>query len=195
CHDVRRRAAGGERGARGRARDRGARVPGSGAPRGAMARDSTRGAGDTPPSGAGRAGPGADVGDRADGAGGALRGPRPGARLAGGHRRSHRAAPAPAARGHTRRAGARRGDPRKRARVSAVSLRVVREAPAPTVRPATLADVPQLETLMAPYVASGDLLPRSNYDLCRHIKEYVVAPIPDVGIIGCASFKVTHRLI
>ena len=77
--------------------------------------------------------------------------------------------------------------------MSAVSLRVVREAPAPTVRPATLGDVPQLETLMAPYVASGDLLPRSTYDLCRHIKEYVVAPIPDVGIIGCASLKVYSR--
>jgi len=79
--------------------------------------------------------------------------------------------------------------------VSAVSLRVVREAPAPTVRPATLGDVPQLETLMAPYVASGDLLPRSNYDLCRHIKEYVVAPIPDGGIIGCASLKIYSRAL
>jgi len=83
--------------------------------------------------------------------------------------------------------------------VSAVSLRVVREAPAPTVRPATLADVPQLEALMAPYVASGDLLPRSNYDLCRHIKEYVVAPAPaptpDGGIIGCASLKIYSRAL
>ena len=81
--------------------------------------------------------------------------------------------------------------------MSAVSLRVVREAPAPTVRPATLADVPQLEALMAPYVASGDLLPRSNYDLCRHIKEYVVAPAPapDGGIIGCASLKIYSRAL
>ena len=79
--------------------------------------------------------------------------------------------------------------------MSAVPLHVVREAPAPTVRPATLADVPQLESLMAPYVASGDLLPRSNYDLCRHIKEYVVAPAPgsDGAVIGCASLKVYSR--
>ena len=77
--------------------------------------------------------------------------------------------------------------------MSAVSLRVVREAPAPTVRPATLADVPQLEALMAPYVASGDLLPRSNYDLCRHIKEYVVAARSDGMVIGCASLKVYSR--
>ena len=61
------------------------------------------------------------------------------------------------------------------------------------IRPATLADVPQLETLMAPYVASGDLLPRSNYDLCRHIKEYVVAEAPDGAVVGCASLKIYSR--
>ncbi len=47
------------------------------------------------------------------------------------------------------------------------------------LRPATLADVAAMEVLMAPFVATGDLLPRSNYDLCRHIKEYVVAETPD----------------
>ncbi len=61
------------------------------------------------------------------------------------------------------------------------------------VRPAALADVPQLEQLMAPYVATGDLLPRSNYDLCRHIKEYVVAEAPDGGIAGCGSLKIYSR--
>jgi len=52
--------------------------------------------------------------------------------------------------------------------------------------------VPQLEALMAPYVATGDLLPRSNYDLCRHIKEYVVAEALSEGgtIVGCGSLKV-----
>ena len=58
------------------------------------------------------------------------------------------------------------------------------------VRAATLADVPALESLMAPYVATGDLLPRSNYDLCRHIKEYVVAEQPGGGIVGCGSLKI-----
>ena len=58
------------------------------------------------------------------------------------------------------------------------------------VRPAVLADVPALERLMAPYVATGDLLPRSNYDLCRHIKEYVVAEAPDAGVVGCGSLKI-----
>lgn len=58
------------------------------------------------------------------------------------------------------------------------------------LRPAILADVAAMETLMAPFVATGDLLPRSNYDLCRHIKEYVVAETPDGSIVGCGSLKV-----
>lgn len=60
------------------------------------------------------------------------------------------------------------------------------------LRPAMLADVAAMEVLMAPFVATGDLLPRSNYDLCRHIKEYVVAeaPPPGGGIVGTASLKV-----
>ena len=61
--------------------------------------------------------------------------------------------------------------------------------PHPTIRSATLADVPQLETLMSPFVATGDLLPRSNYDLCRHIKEYVVV---EAGgeIVACGALKI-----
>jgi amino-acid N-acetyltransferase len=65
----------------------------------------------------------------------------------------------------------------------------------PVVRPAALADVPPLETLIAPYVATGDLLPRSNYDLCRHIKEYVVAQAPDGAIVGCGSLKVYSQAL
>jgi len=61
------------------------------------------------------------------------------------------------------------------------------------LRGAVLADVPQLEALMAPYVQTGDLLPRSNYDLCRHIKEYVVAEGPTGEVIGCGSLKVYSR--
>lgn len=57
------------------------------------------------------------------------------------------------------------------------------------VRGAVLSDVPRLERLMAPYIATGDLLPRSNYDLCRHIKEWVVAE--DGGdLAGCGSLKI-----
>lgn len=58
------------------------------------------------------------------------------------------------------------------------------------LRPASLADVVEMEQLMAPFVASGDLLPRSNYDLCRHIKEYVVAETPDGSLVGTASLKI-----
>ena len=61
--------------------------------------------------------------------------------------------------------------------------------PGVAIRGAMLADVPSLEALMAPYVATGDLLPRSNYDLCRHIKEYVVAEA-GVDLVGCGSLKI-----
>jgi len=63
-------------------------------------------------------------------------------------------------------------------------------APAPVVRAAVLADVARMEALMAPFVSTGDLLPRTNYDLCRHIKEYVVAEDADGAIVGTASLKV-----
>ena len=60
----------------------------------------------------------------------------------------------------------------------------------PAVRAAVLADVARMEALMAPFVATGDLLPRTNYYLCRHIKEYVVAEDTDGAIVGTASLKV-----
>jgi len=78
--------------------------------------------------------------------------------------------------------------------VSAAPLRVVRPVAHPRVRPATLTDVPALEARMAPYVATGDLLPRSNYDLCRHIKEYVVAEAQG-RVVGCVSLKVYSQTL
>lgn len=71
-----------------------------------------------------------------------------------------------------------------------MTISSVAVAPAPVIRAAILADVARMEALMAPFVASGDLLPRSNYDLCRHIKEYVVAEDPDGAIVGTASLKI-----
>jgi amino-acid N-acetyltransferase len=64
------------------------------------------------------------------------------------------------------------------------------------VRPARLADVPALQVLQAPYVATGDLLPRSEYDLCRHIKEWVVVDAAgDGSLIGCGALKIySHEL-
>lgn len=82
-----------------------------------------------------------------------------------------------------------RGEPEARLAKEGTAPRSLR----PLVRAARLADVPQLECLMAPYVATGDLLPRSNYDLCRHIKEYVVAEAAGGGIAGCASLKIYSR--
>src|SRR5260370_8052967 len=76
--------------------------------------------------------------------------------------------------------------------MSALPLRALRAEPAALMRAARLADVPALETLMAPFVATGDLLPRSRYDLCRHIKEYVVAQEEterDQTIVACGSLK------
>lgn len=59
-----------------------------------------------------------------------------------------------------------------------------------SVRSARLSDVPALETLIAPFVATGDLLPRSRYDLCRHVKEYHVAVAPDGAVVGSCALKV-----
>jgi len=75
--------------------------------------------------------------------------------------------------------------------VTSISIKA-RRAPRPetTLRQATLADVTAMEELMAPFVATGDLLPRSNYDLCRHIKEYVVAVDRAGAIVGTGSLKV-----
>lgn len=75
--------------------------------------------------------------------------------------------------------------------MSAIPLTALQpQAPGtPIARSAVLADVPRLEALMAPFVATGDLLPRSNYDLCRHIKEYVVIEADD-EIVACGALKV-----
>src|SRR2546429_4098614 len=37
------------------------------------------------------------------------------------------------------------------------------------------------------------ILPRSNYDLCRHIKEYLVAEAGDGDLVGCGSLKIYSR--
>ncbi|HXF96511.1 MAG TPA: GNAT family N-acetyltransferase [Gemmatimonadales bacterium] len=64
---------------------------------------------------------------------------------------------------------------------------------APALRPAALDDVPSLERLIEPFVAAGDLLPRSNYDLCRHIKEFVVVADPAGESVACGQLKVYSR--
>ncbi|HXV90342.1 MAG TPA: GNAT family N-acetyltransferase, partial [Gemmatimonadales bacterium] len=59
----------------------------------------------------------------------------------------------------------------------------------PLIRPARLGDVLALEALVTPWVASGDLLPRSRYDLCRHIREYHVAVDHEETVVGSVALK------
>src|SRR5207302_7723566 len=138
--------------------------------------------------GEGRAGNGADVGHRAGGAGGAAG--RGGARAGAANRDrgTHRAAAAAAARRVGRGSRSGRGGAGRGVGVSAMPLRAARLAPAVDVRPAVLADVAGLAGLMEPFVASGDLLPRSAYDLSRHIREYVVVEADD-AVVACGSLK------
>jgi len=79
--------------------------------------------------------------------------------------------------------------------VSALPIQSVANRPAPVLRTASLADVPSLERLMAPFVVTGDLLPRSHYDLCRHIKEYVVAADASGAAVACGSLKVYSQTL
>lgn len=71
-----------------------------------------------------------------------------------------------------------------------VRVTLTRSATVAAVRPATLADVPGLQALIAPFVATGDLLPRSEYDLSRHIKEYHVAATPSGEVVGSVALKI-----
>ena len=63
----------------------------------------------------------------------------------------------------------------------------------PLVRAATLYDVPALARLIAPFVAGGDLLPRGEYDLCRHIREYAVVADGAGGLAACGALKIYSR--
>src|SRR5438034_2201049 len=204
--DVRRWAAGRARGPRGRAHDRRAGLPRRRAGPRCVARRVPRRRRGAPQARGRGAGARPDVGDRADGARRSLR--RGGARTppARRHGGSERDPSRAAARRHAGGAGARRRDPGGGALMKGAGSRELGAGsqatvllPAPSsplpgvaVRAAVLSDVSQLETLMAPYVATGDPLPRSNYDLCRHIKEYVVADalLEGGAIVGCGSLKV-----
>ena len=56
-------------------------------------------------------------------------------------------------------------------------------------RAATPDDIPAMATLMAPYIATGDLLPRSPADLERDIAQYVVACERDGALLGMGALK------
>lgn len=56
------------------------------------------------------------------------------------------------------------------------------------VRRARQADIPAMLALMEPFVASGDLLPRSAGDLARELERYVVATDGEL-LVGTGALK------
>ena len=56
-------------------------------------------------------------------------------------------------------------------------------------RAATPEDIPAMVALMAPYIAAGDLLPRTPADLERAIERYVVACERDGTLLGMGALK------
>ena len=59
-----------------------------------------------------------------------------------------------------------------------------------TLRPATVADVAGIASVMAGYVEDGSLLPRSSGDLYRSLREFHVAVAPDGNVLACAGLRV-----
>jgi N-acetylglutamate synthase-like GNAT family acetyltransferase len=58
-----------------------------------------------------------------------------------------------------------------------------------TTRAAMRDDIPGMVALMAPYIATGDLLPRTPGDLERDIAQYVVACDRDATVVGMGALK------
>ena len=56
-------------------------------------------------------------------------------------------------------------------------------------RAAVPEDIPAMVALIAPYIATGDLLPRTPADLERDIARYVVACGSDGGLLGMGALK------
>lgn len=54
------------------------------------------------------------------------------------------------------------------------------------LRKPTLSDLPSMEALMAPHVASEALLPRTRLELVRHLRDFTVAE-EDGHLVGLAS--------
>jgi N-acetylglutamate synthase-like GNAT family acetyltransferase len=59
----------------------------------------------------------------------------------------------------------------------------------PFTRAATPDDIPAMVGLMTPYIATGDLLPRSAMDLRRDIETYAVATDQRGAVIGMGALK------
>ena len=62
----------------------------------------------------------------------------------------------------------------------------------PVIRPARVADVPEMSSLINGYAAQGLMLPKTDAQLYNHVRDFVVAEAGGT-IIGCAGLKVTWR--
>ena len=63
------------------------------------------------------------------------------------------------------------------------------ENPPPTVRNARLSDAKAIRNLVAPFAASGSMLPRSVADIASKIDAYVVATDRSGRVVACAALE------
>lgn len=63
-------------------------------------------------------------------------------------------------------------------------------ATSPVIRPARVADVPQMSALINGYAAKGLMLPKTDAQLYNNVRDFVVADV-EGQIVGCAGLKVT----
>ena len=60
---------------------------------------------------------------------------------------------------------------------------------AATIRPAAIADVPEIYYLLEAYSSQGNLLPRSMSELYRHVRDFFVVVL-DKRIAACAALEI-----
>jgi amino-acid N-acetyltransferase len=59
-----------------------------------------------------------------------------------------------------------------------------------TLRRARPADAPRMMPLLEGYIKQAEILPRSEEDVCRSIREWIVAEAPDTRIVGMGSLLI-----
>jgi amino-acid N-acetyltransferase len=59
-----------------------------------------------------------------------------------------------------------------------------------TLRRARPADAPRMMPLLEDYIKQAEILPRTEEDVCRSIREWVVAEAPDTRIVGMGSLLI-----
>lgn len=57
------------------------------------------------------------------------------------------------------------------------------------VRPATIADVPDIYHLLEIYAGQGNLLPRTMSELYRHLRDFFVITVGD-GVVACGALEI-----